>query len=373
MVIYFDTTGSIEALAKGLSLVQSSSEVESIQIFAAASNNFSSRLLNPLLHAMQVPIFGGVFPAILHQGQLYERGTLLIGIPAKNRIAIVSTLHDAYEIEMDAAISELGDPFSAGRTIFLWADGLTKKLSGLLTALHNQYGLTYRILGGGTGSPGSTHGPSLITNEGMLADAAVLALVDLPAGIAARHGWIKVAGPFLVTRSSGNVIYTLNWRPALQVYRSVIEDIAGVALEESHFYKLTQAFPFGIQRYGVERIVREPICIEGEHLICQGDVPEGTLVDILTGSETSLRVAAEDALFQAENHLRPYGSPRTLFICESASRKSFLQEGFAREVAALKLPGAESVGVLSVGEFICNGRDYPAFLNKSTVIGAFPV
>jgi len=48
-----------------------------------------------------------------------------------------------------------------------------------------------------------------------------------------------------------------------------------------------------------------------------------------------------------------------------------LQDHFDQELVALHDSALEMVGVLSLGEFACNGRDYPAFLNKTAVVGMF--
>jgi hypothetical protein len=371
MVVYLDKSGTKEALADLLARVQQEPGIGGIQVLAAAANDYTPETVDPVLRAVQLPLFGGVFPAILHQGKMFERGTLVIGIPANLTVTIVHTLGDVTEAQLDAAILQLGEVADQRGTVFFWADGFARRINPLLQAFHNQYGLTYRVLGGGAGSIDFVQRPCIITNQGLLADAAVLALVALPSGVAARHGWVKIAGPYQVTKSSGNAIHTLNWRPALQVYRSVLEAVAGIDLRDEDFYAVAQSFPFGIQRYGVERVVRDPIRAEADSLVCVGDIPEGSLVDILTGNEASLLVAADDALLQSENQLRAHGKVQTVFVVDCVSRMLFLQEHFHQELLTLSIPNVETIGVLSLGEFACNGKDYPAFLNKTAVVGMF--
>ncbi len=373
MVVHFDKTGSIEALAHLLAVVQEQPEVRGIQVFAADGNGFTPAAVDPLLRDIRMPVFGGVFPAVLHQGEMFERGSLVIGVTAPLHTTIVSNVSTTSQASMDATMARLGESVDAIGTFFLWADGFSRQLNVLLSAYYNQFGLSYHVLGGGAGSLTQERRPCIITNAGLLMDAAVLAFVELPSGVAARHGWVKVSGPYHVTQSSGNVIHTLNWRPALQVYRSVLDEISGAELADDRFYEIAQSFPFGIQRYGVERVVRDPIRAEGESLVCVGDVPEGSLVDIMTGTNESLLIAADDALLQAENQLRVFGQMQTVFVFDCVSRQLFLKERFRDELLALHNPSTQTVGVLSLGEFICNGKDYPAFLNKTAVVGMFTV
>ncbi len=58
----------------------------------------------------------------------------------------------------------------------------------------------------------------------MLKDAIVGAAIgsDTPIGIGVRHGWRTVAEPMLVTSSANNRIFTLDDRPALDVYQTLV-------------------------------------------------------------------------------------------------------------------------------------------------------
>lgn len=371
MEVYFDDTGSIDALAQLLSAIQNQPDIRGVQVLVANGNGFTPSEIDPILQSVTLPLLGGIFPAVLYQGKMFERGSLVVGFPAPLHVAVLSNISTISRAELDATMAELGESIGSLGTFFLWTDGLARQLNLLLSAFYNQFGLTYHVLGGGAGSLNLESQPCIITNAGLLMDAAVLAFVELPSGVAARHGWVKVSGPYHVTQSSGNVIHTLNWRPALQVYRAVLDELSSAELVEDRFYEVAQSFPFGIQRYGVERIVRDPIRIEGESLVCVGDVPEGALVDIMTGTNESLLVAADDALLQAENRLRVHGQAQTVFVFDCVSRRLFLRERFNDELRALHIPGMETLGVLSLGEFACNGRDYPAFLNKTAVVGMF--
>lgn len=373
MFTYLDTTGSVKTLQQLLEVVQVQPGVKGLLVLVADANDLSPERLNPLLQNVQLPVFGGVFPAVIYQGHHYTRGSVVVGLPVAPRLTTIRGLSCATPATLEAAMAVLEDVNDAPGTAFCWADGFSQQLTPLLQAFHSQVGLKYKVIGGGAGSLDLHPKPCIITNAGLLEDAAVLAIVDLPSGVAARHGWVKLSGPYHVTESAGNVIYTLNWRPALQVYKAAVSSVYTKEWDEERFYEVAQNFPFGIQRYGVERVVRDPVRAEGESLVCIGDVPQGALVDILSATQTSLLVAADEALLEAESQLRRYGRAHTVFIVDCVSRMIFLQDRFQRELINLYLPGTATVGVLSLGEFACNGRDYPSFLNKTTVVGMFSI
>lgn len=374
MFVTLDKTGSLERLAQLLEIVQQHPGVTSILVLAADANEFVPATLDPVLRQVNVPVAGGIFPAIVHQGQHYARGTLVIGLAARTRTRVIrdlSTTNPAGLARLFAAVDDRDFCLDRG-TAFFWADGFAPQLSALMDAFHCHACLNYAVIGGAAGSLDLVQKPCIITNAGLLADAAVITVVDASSSVAARHGWVKLSGPFLVTRATGNVVHTLNARPALEVYQAAISDAYGKAIVLDRFYEAAQNFPFGIQRYGAERIVRDPVRVEGTKLICIGDVPQGALVDILTATTTSLLVAVDEVMLEAEAQARRFGQVRTVFVVDCVSRMVLLQGQFQRELVNLYLPGTVTVGVLALGEFACNGRDAPAFLCKSTVVAMFP-
>ena len=64
--------------------------------------------------------------------------------------------------------------------------------------------------------------PCLFTNQGLIQDAAVLGLLNIESGIGVSHGWERISGPYRVTEVDRNVIKSLDWEPAFDVYRQVV-------------------------------------------------------------------------------------------------------------------------------------------------------
>ena len=121
--------------------------------------------------------------------------------------------------------------------------------------------------------------PCVITNHGLKTDAAVLALVDSPSSVGVCHGWESIAGPFRVTESQGNTIQSIDWRPAFDLYRSVLRQYGRVELTRDNFFAVARGYPFGIAKLSAERVVRGPVRVTPEgYLLCVGDLPEGCFV-----------------------------------------------------------------------------------------------
>ena len=182
------------------------------------------------------------------------------------------------------------------KTMLLFVDGFSKCIGNFIDCLFNVFGLEINYIGGGAGSLSLEQKPCLFTNEGVFQDSAVLAMFDVKSGIGVRHGWKSVEGPYKVTQSDKNSIKTLDWRPAFEVYRHVVQQHSGRSFEKENFFELAKAYPFGITKIGTERIVRDPVMLGAEDvLICVGEMTEGSFVDILHGSKTSLIEASGEA------------------------------------------------------------------------------
>jgi len=166
-----------------------------------------------------------------------------------------------------------------------------------------------------------------------------------------------------------NVIKTLDWRPAFDVYREVVEAVSGQTFTDDNFFDIAKGYPFGINKFDSEKIVRDPIVLgENGAMVCVGEVPEESYLSILRGSVPSLVQAAATALDRSKddfNHVSPVQT--TLFI-DCISRVLFLNEDFDQELKAVYDEQVDLIGALTLGEIANNGRDYLEFYNKTAVV-----
>jgi hypothetical protein len=180
-------------------------------------------------------------------------------------------------------------------------------------------------------------------------------------------------GPLVATRTRRNVIAELNWRPALDVYREVVEKDSGQRLTEQIFYDVRQRYPFGIHREGCEDVVRDPIAFtERGELVCVGDVPENAVLNVLTGRKADLVAAARRAV--RDCRADPSARPAHCLVADCLSRSLFLEREFGRELRAVKdglAVDGESApqGALTIGEISSYGDGTLEFLNMTIVAG----
>jgi hypothetical protein len=217
--------------------------------------------------------------------------------------------------------------------------------------------------------------PCLFSNKGMISDAALVAAIPVPFKLGISHGWEVLEGPYLVTKSNGNIIETLNYSPAFDVYKEHTEKNSGLSFSECDFFEISKTYPLGIENLEGEILVRDPIVLEEKSLVCVGEVPENSVVYLLKGTPESLISAAGDAAKIA------YGSAEfvdnedlSVMLFDCIGRSLFLESYFEKELKSIaeNLGGYSGVfGALTLGE-IGNSVNGPIeWLNKSTTIAVF--
>lgn len=371
MQVRFDPSGSADALAAILDELGSHPGVGTILLLAGEDNGYTPAGIDPLLASVQKPLLGGVFPQVLHGLGNHTRGLVALGLPARADVRVIPGLEGgpaAVEAAVAAAFPEIGA--GQGGTMLLVVDGLSGHVGTVVDALFNQFGLEMDYFGGGAGSISFVQGPCVISRGGLSAGTAVLAWYPGPCGIGVAHGWTPVSEAFKVTEADGPVIKTLDWRPAAEVYREVTEAHSGRRLDPDDFFALSKAYPFGIANLGEEMVVRDPLKLDGEHIVCIGEVPAGAFVHILHGDHQSLLDAAGLARGRADAAAagREVGAA---VVIDCITRVLFLEGDFPEELVRVGAGRVPTVGALTLGEIANSGQDYLEFYNKTVVVGLF--
>ncbi len=256
-------------------------------------------------------------------------------------------------------------------------DGLMSNIAHFLSGLYDRLGDRVNFIGGGAGSISLQQQPCLITANGLLQDAAVIALLDYDTHLGVKHGWKRLAGPVVATRTSRNTICELNWEEAFKVYKNYVERDSGHALTKDNFFEIAKCYPFGISKSDAEEVIRDPIAVNGEgDLVCVGEVPENTVLNIMKGvPENLIKVAAEaveETLIQSGGEV----TVRHTMVVDCVSRALFLEDRHEEELEEInkRIKALRSEvspqGMLSLGEISSYGEGYLEFFNKTIVIGS---
>lgn len=374
MKLRFDESGDIEVFRKLASDLAGDPNVAGLMVLGCDANGWTPDVTDPALKQIPKPVFGGIFPQIIYERKNRERGVLLVGLPVPPEIVIVENLS-----KPDADYATVLQPHARrwanqtdgdDDTLVVLVDGLSKRIAALVEALFFCFGLEHNCLGGGAGSLSFEQKPCLLTPTGLVADAGIVARLPMRSGIGVAHGWQPISESMKVTAADRNTILSLDWRPAFEVYRELVEAHSGKTFTDSNFFDIAKGYPFGINKLGSEVVVRDPLMVDDHNgLVCVGEVPTGAFVRLLNGSPESLIAAAASARDRARQSA-PETNPeqQTALFMDCISRVLFLGDRMVDELNTAA--GEYSLfGALTLGEIANNGRDYLEFYNKTSVLG----
>ncbi|MBN1764521.1 MAG: FIST C-terminal domain-containing protein [Sedimentisphaerales bacterium] len=368
MIIKADKTGTVEQFNELIDTMSHNDDVRSILVLACDENGFTPDNVNQKLKSLSKPIFGGIFPEIIYGKDKLSKGCIVAGLFEDAQVQTISRLSDMeidYESQIDESLST-GDT----KTMLVFVDGFAKRIGAVIDSLFNVFGLEFNYIGGGAGSLSLKQKPCLFTNEGLIQDSMILIMLNMESGVGVCHGWNEVAGPYKVTESDQNIIQTLDWKPAFQVYREVVEQHSQMTFTDDNFFDIAKSYPFGINKLGTEKIVRDPLMAgENDSLVCVGEVPQESYVHILTGDVDSLVNAAHTALTLSENTFNTECEKKTILFIDCISRVLFLGDEFIRELEAVSHNDIPLIGALTIGEIANSQKDYLEFYNKTSVVG----
>lgn len=378
MRVLYEAHGEVEHFKRLATSLTIDPEVEGLMVLACDANAWTPTLLDPVLKALSKPVFGGIFPQIIHNGRNEKKGTLVIGLPRRPEPVCITNLSEL-STDYTALLEPWADRWSVHAdsgedSLIVFVDGLSKRISALVESLFDCFGLERNFIGGGAGSLSFTQSPCLITPDGLIADAALVVRLPMGCGVGVAHGWQPISASMKVTEADHNVIQSLDWQSAFEVYRQLVEAHSGRVLTTENFFDIAKCYPFGINKMNSEVVVRDPLMPdEAQGLVCVGEVPRGSFVRLLHGSSESLIAAAARARILAEQSTPILtGTEPVVFFIDCISRALFLGDRIVDELQTAAA-GRKLFGAMTLGEIANNGKEYLEFYNKTSVLGIFRV
>ena len=312
-------------------------------------------------------VCGGIFPGIIHGDRVEKTGLLATPMPAGSRAFLARMINER------ASWSEPVEPLveNGMRSSVLYVDCLAPGISNMMEELYNLFGNRLNHFGAGTGFHDLRAEASIFTlADGLVAHAALMVASPRATTVRVRHGWSRVAGPFVASRTDGNLIQELNWEPAGAFYRQRVTeenpDLAGRPV----FPDMNAFYPLCIPKEGGEDVMRDPIMVtENDALKVLSDVGENSAIYLAHGDQDTLIEAAREAV-------RDCGKPDDVELClvsDCFSRNLMLGDDFPRELAAVNdelraFTDIQPEGVLALGEIANNHGQFLELFNKTFVI-----
>jgi len=355
----------LEALADILA-----SGAKSLMILACSSNDYSSPTLNNFLRDSPVPVCGGLFPEVFCASCRLDRGFVVVGFPFSISVSCYQQISSFHTNKTRIADGDLN---GLSQDLLVFIDAASSAAEDFICGLYEEIGGGIDVVGGGCGSLDFKSRPCVFSRAGLLADAALVVQLPVPMECAAGHGWQVLSGPYLVTEADGVHVKTINYLPAYQVYKNLLEEITEYRFSDNNFFEISQNFPLGIVGLNKDILVRDPVQSVNGELICVGRIPVNSMIYILCAKPENIIQAAEKTASKLANKgERGVAGVELVLAFDCVSRALYLGDNFAGELAAIQhgLGSDKSlVGALSIGEIANVSQGTISLLNKSIVLG----
>lgn len=259
------------------------------------------------------------------------------------------------------------------RTVLLFSDGLKVNGSELLSGFQSVLG-EIPIVGGMAGDGGTFTKTLQIFND-TVSDGLIIAVGlygnNLVTASGALGGWKPYGPPRKVTRSEKNVVFELDGKPALPLYRMYIGE---------HFSKGLPGtglkFPFAIIEEGKREVekIRTLLAIDAANnsMTFAGNVQEGHTVRLCQTTHERLVEGASGAANLVTGNLAGVNTNQAgLAVCVSCvGRKLVMADQISDEIKAVQqIFGSQTMltGFYSYGEFAPRPNTNDSVLHNQTM------
>jgi hypothetical protein len=328
-------------------------------------------ILQRVCRERSIPLFGGIFPALIDGARFINHGVCLLPFPAMPPAFLIPAADGAEAIGLAVRRGLATLPAGTAKpTLFLMFDGMLPNIASLLEEIY--FALANRVDYAGVNAGSESFQPMpCLFDQNQLIGAGVMGVL-LPGDVKTvlEHGFVQPERAMSATASQGNRVVTIDWRPAFEVYQAMIKTEYGIDLTAENFYQYAVHFPFGILRASGEIVVRIPVALADDgSLFCVGEVPENSVLVLLKSPEAGGN-ACLDRLAKDLNFASAGSSGHRLLAFYCAGRRMHLGVAAETELAELCALAqvSELAGALSLGEIGSTQRGgYPVFHNATLV------
>lgn len=259
------------------------------------------------------------------------------------------------------------------KVLLLLSDGLAGDQQEIVRGAYGVAGAAVALVGGCAGDDLKMSATAQLHDGHVLTNSVVAAAVasDAPLGVGVRHGWRRVGEPMVVTRSADNRVYSLDDRPALEVYLSRLTAPPEASVDAAAFTRFAMTHPLGLVRRSDEEHVRfvADANFDDGSLGCIAEVPQGGVAWIMEGDEASVLDATDQACADALGALGGR-SALGLIAFDCIARRGILGDvGIRGEIERIAeyADGAPVAGFYTYGE-IARTHGVSGFHNQTLVV-----
>lgn len=324
------------------------------------------RLTYPAAYIMGCTTAGEISASQVDDNTLTATAVYFEKTPVKFATAALSLGYNPDEVARQLAGQIAGNGL---KHVFLLSEGINVNGSKLVASLRETLPAGVTLTGGLSADGADFHETYVIANNYARKNVVVLAAFfgdNIKVGYGSVGGWDSFGIERVVTKASDNVVYELDGKPILDIYKEYL----GPYSEQLPFSGLL--FPLGIRSQDDQnKLVRTILGVDenDKSLTFAGDVPQGYYAKLMKSNSSSL---INGALAAAEASVNVLGSYQPIWavLISCVGRKLVLKQMIDVEVEITReMLGKETVytGFYSYGEICPAHKDAISELHNQTM------
>ncbi len=303
--------------------------------------------------------FGFPFFACSSCGEIFTEGAQSRALENSAVVALLELPADAFQVklvdgagldslELGATIGRWGKSVYKNPAFMVVVSGIKRDGEQVVHGLLGEFPDQVPLFGGLAGDDAKFKETFAFTNSHVTSDGAIVCVFDndrvAMEGLA-TSGWVGLGAPKTVTSSEGNVVFSIDGEPALDIYKKYLDirdvDLPGIGME----------YPLQVMRDDGTHVLRAVVGVDFERraLVFAGAVPQNARVRFSSspGFET-----VDHARRDFETFAQAGGPPPDLLVFFSCiARHAALGPMVEDEIrAAQRIWNAPGLGFFTYGE-----------------------
>ena len=309
-----------------------------------------------LFEEQQIDIFGSTTAGEFTDGEIGEESAAIMLLDLKKehyRVVHVET-GDEDTLKIAKSVGRQGLDTFSNPAFIIASGGISTDGEMIIRGIEQAVGPKVTIFGGLAGDDFKMSGTYVFTNGKYSINGLVAIILDedkVNVKGLATSGWEPVGTVRTITKSEGNVVYTIDDQPALDVVIKYMGVNRNIDEWKDVIINVGSEFPMQLQRENAEPVIRAPLFAnkEDRSLVCAGSVPQGSKIRFSLPPDDSVieKVVNECATVKKEE--MENADAMIMFSCKA--RHLSLGPMVGDEIDQVKdVWGAPLVGFFSYGE-----------------------
>lgn len=309
-----------------------------------------------LLEKHNIDIFGSTTAGEFIDGEIGEESVAIMLLDIDHKYYKLTHLEtgNSQTIDLAKSIGKLGLQTFSNPAFIVASGGISTDGEMIVRGIEEVVGSKVTIFGGLAGDDFKMSGTYVFTNGNYSINGLVVIILDedhIQVKGLATSGWEPVGTIRTITKSEGNVVYTIDDQPALDVVIKYMGVNKNLDEWKDVIINVGSEFPMQLQREGSEPVIRAPLFAnkEDRSLVCAGSVPQGSKVRFSLPPDDSVIDKVVSECETVKTNEIPEADAMIMFSCKA--RHLSLGPMVSEEIDQVKnVWDAPLIGFFSYGE-----------------------